>query len=55
MLDDRMQHRVVNSVGAVLYELDIELYAVIRLIGNRTDLLLLVWSKRIFGALCMCD
>jgi hypothetical protein len=54
MLDDRMQHRVVDGIGAVLDELDVKLYALIRLIRNRADLLLLVRSKRILGALRMC-
>src|ERR1700733_72737 len=55
MLDDRMQHCVVDSVGAVLDELDVELYALIWLIGNGAYLFLLVRSKRILGALRMCD
>jgi len=51
MLCLRTHHRVVDSVRLLLDELDEELDALVRLIGDVANLLFLVRSERIFRAL----
>jgi hypothetical protein len=45
----------MDSVRSLLDELDEELDALVRLVGNVADLLLLVRSERILGALGVCE
>jgi hypothetical protein len=46
-----MQHCVMNGVGSQFHKLDVEFYALVRLIRDGADLLFLVRRKWILGTL----
>jgi hypothetical protein len=51
MLHRGTDHRVMDRLSPLLDEGDVKLHPLIRLIGNRADLLLLIRGQRIPGAL----
>ncbi len=53
MLRYRTYYCVMNRLSSLFDELDVQLHALVWLIGNGAHLLLLVRRERIVGALCV--